>query len=61
MGTGLPGFLVEGVLAVQSGDNPRVVREKLDAYLPPAIRGTAANARGGGAAGGAGGAQQRAA
>jgi chemotaxis protein MotA len=51
-------LIVEGVLAVQSGDNPRVVREKLDAYLPPALRGPAANARGGGAAGGA---QQKAA
>src|SRR5690349_20370091 len=41
-------LIVEGVLAVQSGDNPRVVREKLDAYLPPAQRGTAANGRGSG-------------
>jgi chemotaxis protein MotA len=30
---------VEGVLAVQAGDNPRVVREKLDAFLPPHLRG----------------------
>src|SRR5919199_3013889 len=30
---------VEGVLAVQAGDNPRVVREKLEAFLPPALRG----------------------
>jgi chemotaxis protein MotA len=30
---------VEGVLAVQAGDNPRVVREKLEAYLPLALRG----------------------
>jgi chemotaxis protein MotA len=49
-------LVVEGVLAVQSGDNPRVVREKLDAYLPPALRGNAANAKGGAA-----GAQQKAA
>jgi chemotaxis protein MotA len=40
-------LIVEGVLAVQSGDNPRVVREKLDAYLPPSMRGQAANSRGG--------------
>jgi chemotaxis protein MotA len=40
-------LIVEGILAVQSGDNPRVVREKLDAYLPPSLRGQAANARGG--------------
>jgi chemotaxis protein MotA len=50
-------LVVEGVLAVQAGDNPRVVREKLDAYLPPALRGNAANAKGGAA----GGAQQKAA
>ena len=43
-------LVVEGVLAVQSGDNPRVVREKLDAYLPPSLRGGAAAAKGGGAA-----------
>jgi chemotaxis protein MotA len=30
---------VEGVLAVQAGDNPRVVKEKLQAFLPPALRG----------------------
>lgn len=49
-------LIVEGVLAVQSGDNPRVVREKLDAYLPPSQRGQANNPRAAG-----GGAQQRAA
>jgi chemotaxis protein MotA len=42
-------LVVEGVLAVQSGDNPRVVREKLDAHLPPSMRGQAAAGRGGGA------------
>jgi hypothetical protein len=26
-------------MAVQAGDNPRVVREKLDAFLPLALRG----------------------
>src|SRR3954447_9058217 len=30
---------VEGVLAVQAGDNRRVVREKLEAFLPLALRG----------------------
>ncbi len=30
---------VEGVMAVQAGDNPRVVREKLEAFLPLALRG----------------------
>lgn len=28
-------LLLEGVLALQSGENPRIVREKLSAYLPP--------------------------
>jgi chemotaxis protein MotA len=37
-------LIVEGVLAVQSGDNPRVVRERLEAHLPPAMRGGAAEA-----------------
>ena len=31
-----PQLMVEGILAVQAGDNPRVVREKLEAQLPPA-------------------------
>ena len=30
---------VEGVLAVQAGDNPRVVREKLESFLPTELRG----------------------
>ncbi|NOZ06853.1 MAG: flagellar motor protein [Chloroflexi bacterium] len=33
-------LMVEGVLAVQAGENPRIVREKLDAFLPPAERGS---------------------
>ena len=49
-------LVVEGVLAVQSGDNPRVVREKLDAYLPPSLRGKGGAGRGGNPA-----AQQKAA
>ena len=45
---------IEGVMAVQAGDNPRVVREKLEAFLPPAMRGEEeAPAEGGAAAGGA--------
>ncbi len=35
----LRSLAVEGVLAVQAGDNPRVVREKLEAFLPQALRG----------------------
>jgi len=29
---------LEGILAIQAGDNPRVVQEKLMAYVPPAER-----------------------
>jgi chemotaxis protein MotA len=43
-------LVVEGVLAVQSGDNPRVVRERLEAYLSPTLRGEAAAKGKGGAA-----------
>ncbi|HWT24630.1 MAG TPA: flagellar motor protein [Solirubrobacteraceae bacterium] len=31
---------LEGILAIQAGDNPRVVSEKLMAYVPPAVRPT---------------------
>jgi len=29
---------LEGILAIQAGDNPRVVAEKLTAYVPPFMR-----------------------
>jgi chemotaxis protein MotA len=29
---------LEGILAIQAGDNPRVVAEKLTAYVPPELR-----------------------
>jgi chemotaxis protein MotA len=29
---------LEGILAIQAGDNPRVVQEKLTAYIPPSLR-----------------------
>jgi chemotaxis protein MotA len=31
-------MLIEGVLALQAGENPRVVKEKLGGFLPPAVR-----------------------
>lgn len=31
--------IVEGVLAIQNGENPRIVSEKLKAFFPPAMRG----------------------
>ena len=27
--------MLEGILAIQSGDNPRVIEEKLISYVPP--------------------------
>jgi chemotaxis protein MotA len=30
--------MMEGILAIQAGDNPRIVEEKLKAYLAPAMR-----------------------
>jgi chemotaxis protein MotA len=29
---------VEGILSIQSGDNPRIVEEKLKAFLSPEAR-----------------------
>ena len=40
---------MEGVLAIQAGDNPRVVAEKLVAYVPPAQRPTESDEAGDGA------------
>jgi chemotaxis protein MotA len=34
------GMTLEGILAIQAGDNPRVVAEKLMAYVPPGERPT---------------------
>lgn len=33
-------MVVEGVLAIQAGENPRIVEEKLKVYLPPTLRAT---------------------
>jgi chemotaxis protein MotA len=30
--------MIEGILSIQAGDNPRIVKEKLSAFLPPAVR-----------------------
>jgi flagellar motor component MotA len=35
---------IAGVLAVQAGENPRMVREKLEAYLAPKERGASEGA-----------------
>ena len=31
-------FVIEGILSIQSGDNPRVVEQKLKAFVSPAVR-----------------------
>jgi chemotaxis protein MotA len=31
-------LLVEGLLSLQAGENPRLIREKLMAFLPPKAR-----------------------
>jgi chemotaxis protein MotA len=31
-------LIVEGILSIQAGDNPRVVQEKLITYVPPSQR-----------------------
>jgi chemotaxis protein MotA len=34
----LKGMVVEGILAISAGDNPRIVERKLHAYLAPKLR-----------------------
>jgi len=41
-------LMVEGVLAIQAGENPRIVEEKLKVYLPPDQRSLLEKAKGGG-------------
>ncbi|MEX1022279.1 MAG: flagellar motor protein [Dehalococcoidia bacterium] len=33
-------MILEGILSIQAGDNPRIVREKLQSYLAPEVRST---------------------
>jgi len=40
-------IMLEGLLSIQAGDNPRIVEEKLKAFLPPSLR-QAETAEGGG-------------
>ena len=30
--------MLEGILSIQAGDNPRIVKDKLISFLPPAQR-----------------------
>jgi chemotaxis protein MotA len=41
-------LMVEGILAIQAGENPRIVEEKLKVYLPPKMRSQLENAKTGG-------------
>ncbi|HWP95360.1 MAG TPA: flagellar motor protein [Syntrophomonadaceae bacterium] len=34
----LMGMILEGVLSIQAGENPRVIREKLMTFLPPEVK-----------------------
>jgi len=43
-------LVIEGILAIQAGDNPRVVQEKLITFVPPAQRSGEGEAAGGAAA-----------
>jgi chemotaxis protein MotA len=45
--------MIEGVLSIQSGDNPRILAEKLWSFLPPAERETEEDAQGAPAGAGA--------
>jgi chemotaxis protein MotA len=31
-------MMIKGVMSIQSGDNPRIVEQKLKIYMPPALR-----------------------
>jgi chemotaxis protein MotA len=31
-------MVIEGLMSIQAGDNPRIVREKLDGFLTPSER-----------------------
>ena len=41
-------LIVEGILSIQAGDNPRVVQEKLITFVPPALREAEGESSGGG-------------
>jgi chemotaxis protein MotA len=45
---------VEGILGIQAGDNPRILAEKLQGFVPPALRNGAAEGSGAGAEASAG-------
>ena len=46
-------IMVEGLLSIQAGENPRVIEEKLKSFLSPAAREAIGEDAGNGAAGAA--------
>jgi len=46
--------MIEGMLSIQAGENPRIIEEKLKSFLAPALRSSVGESAGGGG-GGAGG------
>ncbi|MDR2587972.1 MAG: motility protein A [Spirochaetales bacterium] len=44
--TALKEIIIEGILSIQAGDNPRILQEKLLAFLPPVQREALRNATG---------------
>jgi chemotaxis protein MotA len=38
-------LMLEGIMALQSGDNPRIVEQKLSAFLEPGLRAVAVKER----------------
>ena len=44
--------MVEGMLSIQAGENPRIIEEKLKSFLAPALRGDVGASGGGGGGGG---------
>lgn len=47
-------LMIEGMLSIQAGENPRLIEEKLKSFLSPDIRSTVGEAAGGGGDTGAG-------
>ncbi|OPZ96878.1 MAG: Chemotaxis protein PomA [Planctomycetes bacterium ADurb.Bin412] len=38
--------IIKGVMSIQSGDNPRIVEQKLKTFLPPSLRASATEEQG---------------
>ncbi|MBQ1880647.1 MAG: MotA/TolQ/ExbB proton channel family protein, partial [Lachnospiraceae bacterium] len=48
------GIMVEGLLSIQAGENPRVIEEKLKSFISPTERKAMSSDEGGAAGGGEG-------